>query len=426
MKIKIALCILLLLSLITPALAQQPIPADPPARWWKGNLHTHTLWSDGDEFPEMAAEWYHDHGYNFLGLSDHNILSQGARWMRAIDIEKRGGKAPLDKYLTRFGNSWVELRENEGAREVRLKPLTEVRALVEERNKFIMIQMEEVTDKFENSPVHMNVTNLLEVIKPQGGSSVAETIENNFQAANAQATRTGQEMLVHLNHPNFGWGVTAEDLVAVLSEHFFEIYNGHPGVRQLGDSNHPSMDRMWDIANTLRIVKMNSRPLYGLATDDTHHYHYPGQNRSNPGRGWIMARSTHLTPDSLVRAIKAGDFYASTGVTLKDVRFENQTLSIEIEPEPGATYTTAFIGSEKGVDVSSRPAPTTQRVTQVYSNDIGKTFATAPGEKVAYKLTGKELYVRAVITSSQSAERPSLDNQKKQAWTQPVGWNSAK
>ena len=26
--------------------------------WYKGNLHTHTYWSDGDEFPEMVLDWY--------------------------------------------------------------------------------------------------------------------------------------------------------------------------------------------------------------------------------------------------------------------------------------------------------------------------------------------------------------------------------
>ncbi len=36
------------------------------ANWWKGNLHTHTLWSDGDDYPEQIAKWYKDHGYHFL------------------------------------------------------------------------------------------------------------------------------------------------------------------------------------------------------------------------------------------------------------------------------------------------------------------------------------------------------------------------
>ena len=44
-------------------------------RWYKGNTHTHTTESDGDTPPEEVALWYRDHGYNFLVLSDHNVLT---------------------------------------------------------------------------------------------------------------------------------------------------------------------------------------------------------------------------------------------------------------------------------------------------------------------------------------------------------------
>ena len=30
----------------------------PATRWWRGNIHTHSLWSDGNDFPEMIADWY--------------------------------------------------------------------------------------------------------------------------------------------------------------------------------------------------------------------------------------------------------------------------------------------------------------------------------------------------------------------------------
>src|SRR6188474_2299929 len=80
------------------ALADEAVPANPQPRWWKGNLHTHTFWSDGDDFPEMVAEWYRTRDYNFLALSDHNVLSQGMRWMKAADIQKRGGEDVLKKY----------------------------------------------------------------------------------------------------------------------------------------------------------------------------------------------------------------------------------------------------------------------------------------------------------------------------------------
>ena len=89
----IAATALAIFGLAATAAAQDDVvPAQPAARWWKGNLHTHTLWSDGDDFPEMVAEWYRTRDYNFLALSDHNVLSQGMRWMKAVDIQRRGGE----------------------------------------------------------------------------------------------------------------------------------------------------------------------------------------------------------------------------------------------------------------------------------------------------------------------------------------------
>src|SRR6185437_14271783 len=61
-------------------------------------------------------------------------------------------------------------------------------------------------------------------------------------------------------------------------------------------------------------------------------------------------------------------------------------------------------------------------VTQRYSDDVGKVLATVEGARATYRLTGEELYVRAVVTSDRPPENPSFPDQKAQAWTQPVGW----
>jgi len=43
------------------------------AKWYKGNTHVHTvLCGHADSTPEVVAQWYHDRGYNFLVLSEHN------------------------------------------------------------------------------------------------------------------------------------------------------------------------------------------------------------------------------------------------------------------------------------------------------------------------------------------------------------------
>ena len=59
------------------AVRQPPSSPRPSAalRWYKGNTHTHTLNSDGDSTPDDVAKWYREHGYRFLVLSDHNVLT---------------------------------------------------------------------------------------------------------------------------------------------------------------------------------------------------------------------------------------------------------------------------------------------------------------------------------------------------------------
>jgi len=411
------------------SLADEVIPTHATPRWWKGNIHTHTFWSDGDDFPEMVAEWYRTHDYHFLALTDHNILAQGIRWRKENDLVKKAARADVvGKYLARFGSAWVEIRGEGADREVRLKPLDEFRALVEERGRFLMIPAEEISDKAEGGPVHMNATNLLTAVPPVGGATVREVIENNFRAVHEQAERSGREILVHLNHPNFHYAVTAEDIAHVVLERHFEVYNGHPGVNNQGDDHHPSTEKIWDIANTIRLVDLNAAPLFGVATDDSHAYHGKPE-ASHPGRGWIMVRTTHLTPEYIVKAAKVGDFYASSGVVLHDVRYdtESKRLDLEIVADGDARYTTTFIGTRRNVDTTGEvvtpPAKKVGRYTKRYSERIGEVFKTVEGLKPSYALTGDELYVRAVVTSSKPPVDPSFDDQKQQAWTQPVGWS---
>jgi hypothetical protein len=403
--------------------------ADEPAlRWWRGNLHTHSLWSDGDDFPEMIADWYREHGYHFLAISDHNILSEGRKWMKQADIIKRGGKDALAKYRARFGVEWVETRgaEEAGTLEIRLKPLSEFRALVEERGRFLMIPGEEISDRAEGVPVHLNATNIQELILPLGGKTVREAIAANVRAVEEQAKKKGREILVHLNHPNFGLAVTAEDMAEVLNERFFEVYNGHPGVKQLGDATHPRVELLWDIANTIRLADLKAPPLYGIATDDSHDYH--GEPGSRPGRGWVMVQAKYLTPEHIIRGLKAARFYASSGVRIRETKFDAATgkVQIDIEAQEGVEYTTDFIGTPVDYDRSTQPAVDAEgkplRATKRYSADVGKTFATEKGLNPSYTLTGNELYVRAVVSSSRAHPDPSYKGQKEQAWTQPVGW----
>ena len=59
-------------------------------------------------------------------------------------------------------------------------------------------------------------------------------------------------------------------------------------------------------------------------------------------------------------------------------------------------------------------------MTRVYSADVGKVVAESTDLEPSYRLTGKELYVRAKVTSSKPHPNPYQKGDVEVAWTQPV------
>ena len=400
---------LLLAGLVVPAAALSPPAgqARPPVRWLKGNTHTHTLWSDGDAAPEVVADWYRSHGYHFLVLSDHNVLSEGEKWMTVADGPRsRLTPAQVADLRNRFGEEWVIERTVDGTRQMRLKTLEEVRGRFEEPGRFIFIRGEEITDSFQKLPVHLNGLNLQELVPPQGGESVRDTIQRNIDAVIEQGERLSRPTLVHVNHPNVGWALTATDIASIRGENFFEVYNGHPSVRNHGDADHPSMDRMWDIALTHRLTETDLGLLYCLATDDAHSHYAFGVGRANPGRGWIMVRAGKLDADSIIAAMKKGDFYASSGVIVDDFARAGDTYRVNIRPQEGVAFITQFIGTRREAEGEQA---------------IGEVLRETTANPAVYELEGDELYVRAKVISSRMQANPVVGEEAPEyAWTQPV------
>lgn len=367
--------------------------------WYKGNLHTHSYWSDGDDFPESIMEWYKGEGYQFVSLSDHNTLAEGERWK--VIPEDSLHQAAFEKYLKKYGVEWVNYKlDSAGRRVVKLKTYDEYTKLFEESEKFLIIRAEEITDGFEGKPLHMNATNIQSKIEAQGGASVVEVLQNNIDMVLKQREETGVPIMPHINHPNFHYGINLNDMIALKGERFFEVYNGHPTVHNEGDESHISTEEMWDKIN-IAYIKDGKPIMQGLATDDTHHYHAKGKAWSNAGRGWVMVRADSLNAASLIHAMEAGDFYSSTGVTLKEMNFNGNKLSIEIDAEEGVSYATTYVGVKKGADNS-------------------EILSTTDGLKSSFDITDDLLFVRCKVTSSKLQKNPIENLIYEMAWTQPV------
>jgi hypothetical protein len=380
-------------------------------------------------------------------------LLQNERWS---DIDKnKGGRKAFESLQAAFGNveGWVVTRkstveekapkaktekkpgESESQpevikrekEEVRLKTFDEIFRHLAVPQEFLLIQGEEISDKYMSKPIHMCATNTSELLPPIGGESVQDVMQRNIDAAMARRERTGVKTLVHLNHPNFGFAITAEQLMHVVGENFFEVYNGHPTVYNSGDATHASTERVWDIVNTFRLAKLNLPVMYGLATDDGHNYFEagPGPGKgAQPGRGWVVVLAHSLNPDAIVDSLEAGKFYSSSGVTLEQIQVSGDRFHVSVAAQEGLTYRVDFIGTRKTFNdqseaVGDDPVKAAE-LTRRYSDDIGAVLKSVEGTSAEYQFDGTELYVRAVVTSSRVHPNPSEAGEFERAWVQPV------
>ena len=366
-------------------------------QWKKGNLHTHSFWSDGDDFPEMIIDWYKTNNYQFIALSDHNTIADNIYWykLKQSDVENK----TLDKYKKRFGD-WVESKNDSTGTYVRLKTFNEYKNKLDDLNSFLIIKSEEVTSSFENKPVHINVTNIQEKIDPFKGNSVYEVMQKTIDAVNAQRKKLNIPMFAHINHPNFGYGINVEDLKKLNGERFFEVYNGHPAVHNEGDDLHIDLETMWDIIN-ISYYDNNKPLLLGIATDDSHNYHKKSTSLSNTGRGWVMVNSKKIETLSLIESMESGNFYSSSGVELKKVKHNKEKLVVEIEPNKGVNYEIVFIGYRK-------------------DDSQVQVLKRVKGNSADYIFKENDLFVRAKISSDEIKVNPYVEGETTQAWTQPV------
>ncbi len=298
-------------------------------RWYKGNTHTHTINSDGDSHPDDVVKWYRSHGYQFVMLTDHNVLTsvEGLNALHGLDA------------------------------------------------RFLVIRGEEVTDRFGTKPLHINALDPSRLISAQGGSSAVDVVQRNVHAIRAA------DGIPHVNHPSFGWALSAEELAQVRDLKLFEIFNGHPQVNNEGGGGVPSLEAMWDQILSRGVL------LYGLAVDDAHHFkRHDDRTASRPGKGWVYVRADTLAPRAIVEALERGDFYSSTGVELNDYAVTDSTMTLTVRETVWSKYRIQFIGRNGALLQESLESPAT------------------------YRFRGDEGYVRARV----------LESNGERAWTQPV------
>ncbi|MGI9139675.1 MAG: GDSL-type esterase/lipase family protein [Gemmatimonadaceae bacterium] len=318
-------------------------------QWFRGNTHTHTANSDGDSPPDSVVRWYREADYDFLFITDHE---------RITDV------GPLN---ARWGAP----------------------------GRFLVLAGEEVTQFVADAghpdgrrQAHVNGLGLRQVVVRLGDRGIAENVsmQDAYARNIAEIRRAGG--IAQVNHPNFRWSVRLQDLMALPDSTLFEIWNAHTGVNNLGgvDSTGraiPSAEALWDSLLT------SGKVVFGVADDDSHSFRPDASDSyklTRPGRAWIMARADTLTGAAILDAIRRGDFYASTGVTLRELTATEAAVTVAVAPVYDSRYTIEFIGAG------------------------GRVLATVHGPRADYVVRGSEGYIRVRIT----------DSNGRKAWTQAI------
>ena len=440
-------------------------------RWYKGNLHTHTFWSDGKAFPEEAVAWYKSHGYNFLGLSDHNMFQdEPDSWIAAVG-DKEGAFKPewakkptrryvftakqryFDDYLKAFPDAKVRTDAN-GRLEARLSTFDELSARFNAPGEFLLLPDVEATRAVQYSDgryhqLHMNYVNLPQLLPLFSASdykrvekdiSISSFLRDHERDAAALAKSLGKPHLFILNHPIWTWyDVGPEAMVDVPDVRFFEVCNnGSPYAPGEGlPTDGLDTDRLWDVVNAFRL-RRGQPLLYGIGTDDTHYYRGEPGKMLMPGNAWSRVRAASLDAASLIAAMYAGDFVTCEGLEIEDVSFDPSAGRLEVAVPAGTVpRTVRFIVTKR--DFSEKPVATVtvrpenfkgvmkfQRTINIYDEKIGKvakTVTARAGEPIhaAYTLADDDLYVRARVEEQGSPRctAPLHPQGLHVAWTQP-------
>lgn len=255
---------------------QQAAFADA-GRFYRGNLHTHSTTSDGALPWQEVCRRYRAEGYDFLCMSEH--------------------------FLGRFG---YPVNDTRAARESRFTTL---------------LGAELHTGALANGEIwHILAVGLPRDFAPPDAPDFQTGDGQETGAAIARRAREAGAF-VAIAHPEW-YGLTLADAATIEAAHAVEIYN---------HGCHVECDRGFGTAVLDGLLDAGWR-LSACATDDAHFRpHGPGITPDHFG-GWVMVKAEANDPDALLAALKAGAYYSSTGVELRDVRIEGDEIVVHCSP----------------------------------------------------------------------------------------------
>ena len=276
---------------------------------YKACLHAHTAVSDGEFSPATLKARYQALGYSVVAFTDHELL-------RRHDELADDSFLPLAGLEVTFWSHAYEQDPRPPIIDHVHMNLIAVKPGLDAQPWLDAIQCARYANRGGRGPVSPDECTPEEIEAARQEKHIMEHPDKSryFDAKTVRTlVREAREagFIAALNHPVWSW-LSLADADACEGLWAVEVYNR--------DSKH-ERDDFYDA-----LLRGGRNPgLCCLATDDAHcGYHI--------GCGWTMIRAPRLDLPSIADALETGQFYASTGPSLRSARLERDIVRAETSP----------------------------------------------------------------------------------------------
>lgn len=266
--------------------------------FYKANLHSHTVLSDGAKTPEEVKEIYKELGYSVVAYTDHDILIPHNELTDDTFLAMNG-----------FEMSILEDRAKGGYKICHLC--------------IIALDPDNITQPFwhrelylfGNAPKYRHLVkfdeNEPDYVREYSGEAVSHVMQ----------TCREKGFFVTYNHP--AWSrENYNDYMGYNGMHAMEIMNGGSCVAGYEDYNAKEYDD----------VLTGGKKIYCIGADDNHNRHPKDSRRSDAGVAFTMIKAEKLEYAAIAEALVNGDFYASEGPEIYELYYEDGKVYVKCSP----------------------------------------------------------------------------------------------
>lgn len=265
---------------------------------FKANLHSHSNLSDGHLTPEELVEAYRRRGYSVLAITDHEY-----------PCDHSGLSTPELLLLTGYE---AYLRPSKEGKVNRFGPEIHLNLLAKDPHNVSFICYAPKFAKY----IPREQAEALPHAGPEGEHRYDRDVINMFIA---EAGKAGY--LVTYNHPCWSMENPA-DILSYEGYFSLEIYNTGSHVINNSEYNAPLYD----------MLLRNGRFPFVHGADDNHNK-VPFDDLMNDSFGaWTMICAPELSYGAVIEALESGNFYASTGPSIRELTIEDGKAHIRCSP----------------------------------------------------------------------------------------------